>query len=173
MNARKITVDVREDIRNGNEPFSKIMAAASQLQFGEQLLLIAPFEPKPLYAVLGRQGFTPNARALGSGDWEVLFTRYQNALVESPAESRTTMDSRNGTESPQEQILEVDARGLEPPQPMVTILEALEAMPTNALLRARTDRRPMHLYPQLEQRGFAAQTEEQTDGSYLTCIRRG
>lgn len=166
-------MDVREDIRNGSEPFSKIMTAATQLQLGEQLLLIAPFEPQPLYAVLGRLGFTPNAKALESGDWEVLFTRYQNALVESLAESRTTIDSHNGTESPQEDILEVDARGLEPPQPMVTILEALATMPTNTLLRARTDRRPMHLYPQLEQRGFAAQTEEQTDGTYLTCIRRG
>jgi uncharacterized protein (DUF2249 family) len=173
MNARKITVDVREDIRNGHEPFSKIMVAATQLQLGEQLLLIAPFEPRPLYAVLGKQGFTPSARTLGSGDWEVLFTRHQNALVESLTENQTTIASRNGTESPAEEILEVDARGLEPPQPMVKILETLAAMPMNAMLRARTDRRPIHLYPQLEQRGFTAQTEEQTDGSYLTCIRRG
>lgn len=68
--------------------------------------------------------------------------------------------------------LHVDARGLEPPQPMVTILEALSTLPPGAQLHAHTDRRPMHLYPLLEQRGFSATTEPQTDGSFLTTIRR-
>lgn len=40
----------------------------------------------------------------------------------------------------------VDARGLEPLQPLVIILEALERLPEGAELRARTDRRPLHLY---------------------------
>src|SRR3954468_11291210 len=144
MKTGKITVDVREDIRNGREPFSKIMAAAAQLQGDEQLLLIAHFEPVPLYAVLESQGFTHSAKAVESGDWQVLFTRRQNAPVDSVEASPTTKDSRNGTKTPQEDILEVDARGLEPPQPMVKILEMLAALPRNTTLRARTDRRPMH-----------------------------
>jgi len=68
--------------------------------------------------------------------------------------------------------VQVDARGLEPPQPMVTILEALNALPPGAQLHAHTDRRPMHLYPLLEQRGFSATTEAEADGSFLTIIRR-
>jgi TusA-related sulfurtransferase len=68
--------------------------------------------------------------------------------------------------------VEVDARGLEPPQPLVIILETLASLPAGAELRARTDRRPMHLYPQLEERGFTALTEEQPNGSFLTHIRR-
>jgi uncharacterized protein (DUF2249 family) len=171
MNTKKITVNVRADIRKGCEPFSKIMAAAAPLQPGEQLLLIAPFEPTPLFAVLAQQGFTHHARALESGDWEVLFTRQANTSAASTTEIAAPGNSPNETGSSPKEILEVDARGLEPPQPMVKILESVAAMPRNALLRARTDRRPMHLYPQLEQRGFTAQTEEQTDGSYLTCIR--
>jgi hypothetical protein len=39
-------------------------------------------------------------------------------------------------------------------------------------MRARTDRRPIHLYPLLEQRGFTGETEEQHDGSFITTIRR-
>ena len=39
-------------------------------------------------------------------------------------------------------------------------------------LRAQTDRRPLHLYPLLEQRGFTGETEEQSDGSFVTTIRR-
>jgi uncharacterized protein (DUF2249 family) len=68
-------------------------------------------------------------------------------------------------------VLEVDARGLEPPQPLVVILEALAGLPEGAGLRARTDRRPLHLYAQLEARGFTGETEEQADGSFVTTIR--
>ncbi len=70
-----------------------------------------------------------------------------------------------------EQIITVDARGLEPPQPLVTILEAVSQLPEGAQVRAQTDRRPMHLFPLLEERGFSAQTEEQSDGSFITTIR--
>jgi TusA-related sulfurtransferase len=71
-----------------------------------------------------------------------------------------------------ETTVKVDARGLEPPQPMVAILEALESLPEGSALRACTDRRPIHLYPLLEQRGFTGETEEQHDGSFITTIRR-
>ena len=66
----------------------------------------------------------------------------------------------------------LDARGLAPPQPMVVILEALTDLPEGAALRAHTDRRPMHFYALLEQRGFTGETEEQHDGSFITTIRR-
>lgn len=69
-------------------------------------------------------------------------------------------------------VIDVDARGLEPPQPMVMILEALATLPQEAELRARTDRRPMHLYAQLEARGFTGETEALQDGGFLTRIRR-
>ncbi len=69
-------------------------------------------------------------------------------------------------------LIEVDARGLEPPQPMVRILEALSALPGEATLRAHTDRRPLHLFPLLAERGFQAESEEHSDGSFITHIRR-
>ena len=53
--AEKITtLDVREDIREGREPFSKIMATIAQLRPDENLLLLAPFEPVPLLGVLAK-----------------------------------------------------------------------------------------------------------------------
>lgn len=70
-----------------------------------------------------------------------------------------------------ESTVTLDVRGLEPPQPLVAILEALAGLPAGGEMRARTDRRPLHLYPLLEQRGFTGQTEEQHDGSFVTTIR--
>ena len=71
-----------------------------------------------------------------------------------------------------DQVIAVDARGLEPPQPLVKILEALALLADGAELRAQTDRRPMHLYSFLEERGFTGSSEEQPDGSFVTHIRR-
>lgn len=68
--------------------------------------------------------------------------------------------------------IQLDARGLEPPQPMMKILEALATLPAAASLMAHTDRQPMLLYPMLEQRGFTYETVPQSDGSHLTHIRR-
>jgi TusA-related sulfurtransferase len=70
------------------------------------------------------------------------------------------------------QPIQLDARGLEPPQPMMKILEAIAVLPADATLAAHTDRQPLLLYPMLEQRGFTYETLKQSDGSHLTHIRR-
>jgi len=69
-------------------------------------------------------------------------------------------------------MVNVDARGLEPPQPLLVILEAVATLPEDSELYARTDRRPMHLYEQLTDRGFSGETQPLDDGSFLTRIRR-
>ena len=75
MSKRTVSLDVREDIRNGREPFGKIMQTVAALKGNERLLLIAPFEPAPLYAVLAQRGYTRQAKPTPEGDFEVLFTR--------------------------------------------------------------------------------------------------
>ncbi|MBI3853962.1 MAG: DUF2249 domain-containing protein [Verrucomicrobia bacterium] len=174
MNDNVVSLDVREDIAQGREPFSKIMQTVARLKDGEKLLLIAPFEPVPLFGVLARQGFSHEAKPSNSGDWEVLFSRSSTA---APVSEKAVEPSPSRQDAPRcacacNEMIEVDARGLEPPQPLVVILEALGDLPAGAELRARTDRRPMHLYAQLEERGFIGTTEEQSDGSFITHIHR-
>lgn len=168
MNARTVILDVRPEISAGQEPFSKIMNATAGLQKDERLLLIAPFEPVPLFSVMAKKGFRHSSEQDGSGAWRVVFSRLETA---EPATSELTADTGSLEKAPAE-FIEVDARGLEPPQPMVTILEAAATLPAGTELRARTDRRPIHLYPHLEERGFNSSTEYQSDGSFLTHIRR-
>ncbi len=164
MPSETITLDVREDLRQGREPFSRILEAVARLAAGQELLLLAPFEPAPLFAFMAQKGFGHESRQNETGSWEVRFSRHLATRGES-AMPATVPPSGPPT-------LEVDARGLEPPQPLVKILEALAALPAGATLRARTDRRPMHLYAQLETRGFTGQSEEQSDGSFVTHIQR-
>jgi uncharacterized protein (DUF2249 family) len=68
-------LDVREDLRQGREPFGKIMAAVAALAPDEDFELIAPFEPYPLYAVLEQRGFDHEAEQGKDGSWRVRFHR--------------------------------------------------------------------------------------------------
>jgi hypothetical protein len=72
---KTVTVDVREDLRQGREPFERIMAAVDRLQPDETLLLIVSFEPLPLYRVMERKGFTHWGSQTADGDWNVYFRR--------------------------------------------------------------------------------------------------
>jgi len=170
MKAQTITLDVREDLRTGKHPFDKIQNALQQISPNQALRLIVPFEPVPLFRVAAQQGFRHEAAQTPDGYWEVLFRRGASAGAPSTKQQRDlppTTDVPCGGE-----FVEVDARGLEPPQPMVKILETLASIPEGTSLRARTDRRPVHLYSRLEERGYASESIEQEDGSFVTHISR-
>jgi uncharacterized protein (DUF2249 family) len=170
MNHPKVlTIDVRPDIERGEEPFTKIMRAVSQLVPGQHLLLLVPFEPVPLYRVMAAHGFSHSEERAPSGHWEVLFERED---VAAPViETVSAPDTCQGVLT-KARCMEIDARGLEPPMPMVRILEAIERLPGETALLARTDRRPAFLLDELPNRGFAGETKQTPDGSYVTHIQR-
>jgi TusA-related sulfurtransferase len=51
--------------------------------------------------------------------------------------------------------IELDVRGLEPPEPLVRVIEALETLPAGERLRLKIDCRPLPLYRILERNGYA------------------
>jgi len=58
MSLEPVDADHRLDVREvDGEPFDDIMAALSELEADELLLLINSFEPEPLYDVLEQRGF--------------------------------------------------------------------------------------------------------------------
>lgn len=81
-----------------------------------------------------------------------------------------TQDTQPPTAAP---AVVLDNRGLEPPQPMMRILEALETLPAQATLLAINEREPLFLYPELAARGFVYQTTPHPDGSFHITIGRG
>ena len=66
----------------------------------------------------------------------------------------------------------LDVRGLEPPQPLVRVLERLETLGAGERLEVVLDRRPLLLYPQLEARGFTHATDEGMPGVVRVLIAR-
>jgi tRNA 2-thiouridine synthesizing protein A len=66
----------------------------------------------------------------------------------------------------------LDNRGLEPPQPMMRTLAALETLGEHETLTIINDRRPMFLFEQLDEQGYRYTTEQQNDGSFKIEIFR-
>lgn len=48
----------------------------------------------------------------------------------------------------------IDVRGLEPPEPMIAILQAIDSGEVDTVLVAHLDREPIFLYPELDDRGW-------------------
>jgi uncharacterized protein (DUF2249 family) len=155
----RVELDVRDDIRAGREPFGRIMTAANALGAGEVLVLRAPFEPAPLYRVLGARGFAHWTEPAAVDDWRVWFYRAGAPARGAPAAA---------PEAP----CSLDVRGLEPPLPMVRVLERLDTLPEGATLTVLHERRPMFLYPQLDARGFSHTTDEPAPGLVRIVIGR-
>nr|WP_254279360.1 DUF2249 domain-containing protein [Halomicroarcula marina] len=70
------------------------------------------------------------------------------------------------TDAPTERL---DVRSLGPPKPLTETLEALADLDSEAVLLQLNDRAPQHLYPKLDDRGFAYDTVE-TDEVTVTAI---
>lgn len=68
--------------------------------------------------------------------------------------------------------IELDARSFEPPQPLLKTLEAIATLSADTTLKVHTRWRPALLYAELEKRGFIGESQEQSDGSCITHIRR-
>jgi TusA-related sulfurtransferase len=65
----------------------------------------------------------------------------------------------------------LDARELPPPQPLQSTLERLADLEDDVVLVQRNDRAPQHLYPQLDDRGYAYETIS-SDDHVVTVIWR-
>ena len=171
--SRRTVVDVREDVRRGEEPFAKIMAAVRALGSDRVLVLRAPFEPIPLYDVLGKRGYAHWTERHASDDWAVWFYREAVAGTGEAARDPAAAGEPPAASGKTTQAVEViDVRGLEPPQPMVRVLDALERLGPASRLEVFHDRRPVFLYPQLDDRGFAHETDEPEPGLVRIVIRR-
>jgi uncharacterized protein (DUF2249 family) len=171
MTTSFVELDVRPILNAGGEPFDKIMLAVNSLQRGQGLRLLATFKPTPLLQVLGSKGFAHQAKELEGGDWEVVFTptdttaeRFEAATAVSPGDDSVWPDP----------VQELDNRDLDPPEPMVRILAAVEVMKAGEVLSALLCREPIFLFPELAKRGHRWRGAFEADGkTYKVLVRIG
>lgn len=151
---------------------AQIFQRWSELPVGQHFVLINDHDPVPLW-------YQFNAQFAGAFEWEYLLRGPDEfqvkitklAAISVPAPT-PDVSAPATTASVKGDLHELDARGLEPPEPLIRILSALESIPAGHSLRAITDREPCHLFGEAEARGFNHDCTAQPDGSWVTLLRR-
>ena len=166
-----IELDVRPVIAGGSDPLNIIMQKIKTVVPEQILKIINTFEPTPLILMLEKKGF------------EIYVDRISDHLVETyfhktEKNNSTEIKTKQPTANNWEHVLQkfghniqkIDVRHLEMPQPMLTILEALDHLANGTALYVYHKRIPVFLLPELAQRGFEYRIKEVKDGEVHLLI---
>ena len=75
---KRVELDVREQLRNKQEPFQLIMDTVKTLQKEDVFVLHATFKPTPLLGLMKVKGFTNEIEQLEKDHWVVTFRHKSN-----------------------------------------------------------------------------------------------
>ncbi|SFE63271.1 TusA-related sulfurtransferase [Paenibacillus algorifonticola] len=196
---RIVELDVRPYLRQKLEPFQLIMDQVKELEIHDVLVLHATFKPTPLLGLMKVKGYANKVQQVGPEHWSVTFVNKKNksflqawdaepdaameeAVKEEPTKTKAAADelsaethpaaALNSSEHSGTKIIRLDNRGLEPPQPMIRTLNALEKLNAGDEVVIHNDRVPVFLIEELNSLGYAFTIEEQEDGSAQVFIQK-
>lgn len=166
-----IDFDVRELLASGKDPLTLILDKVKSVQAGEALKVINTFEPVPLIKMLEKKGFDVYADIISNDLVETYFFKKSED---------TTIDvkPKDGADSGWGEIMQrftdnlvtVDVRNLEMPQPMLTILSEIDKLPNDKALYVYHKRIPVFLLPELADRNFDYRIKEVGEGEVYLLI---
>ncbi len=179
-------LDVRPILQSGGEPFSEIMAAVDETPANGAFRLRATFEPKPLFKVLGSQGWKYWVEYGSGDDWVIWFYQETEETTSRSANSSqvsTTLPSTLASvvaqypELPKrikmtEGLWTLDVRDLPPPDPMEITLAVLDQLPIGVRLLQINQRVPQFLFPMLPPRGMGAEILKSEENDVQIEIKR-
>ena len=166
-----LELDVRKELEDGNDPLKLIMGKIKEVQKNQALKLINSFEPVPLLKLLEKQGFVTYVDFIKADLVETYF--FKSSVIES-IESGPKKGATDGWEELlkkfEGKLEEVDVRKMSMPQPMHTILERIEELPTDTALFVYHKRIPVFLLPELSELGYDYRIKELSDGEVRLLI---
>jgi len=178
--AKVVELDVRPHLRKKLEPFQLIMDSVKSLAKDDIFVLHATFKPTPLFGVFKMKGMAGKAERIGPEHWVSTFVNKKNKSWLDDGASEDKDDGEN--EAPETgndamldgepKVVSLDNRGLEPPQPMIRTLSALDRCRPGDEVHIHNDRVPMFLIEELQNLGYSYTVEEQLDGSAKVKIQK-
>ncbi len=173
QNSETVLLDVRPSLAQGIDPFHLIMGEVAKLEEGQILHLVNGFEPKPLYNVLGSRGFEHYTESI-DGIFNVYFFKAgtQTTGNEQPVTGNAQPVTGNGPAPLPDKVVELDVRGMEPPEPMMAILQKIHEIDEDTVLLVHHHREPMMLYEKLDETGWQAVANKIEENYYKVVITR-
>ena len=165
-----ITLDVRPILASGEDPLKQILVITSDLSNDDIFRLEAPFNPHPLRKMMAGKGYESYGMELGSRHWQIFF-KHQNNVTLPPLPDISDLPP-----FPlywQDNILEMDLRRLEPPNPMIAILKTIESGQAGDAFHVKLVRDPIYLYPELAERHWQAKVIEENENDLRVIICKG
>lgn len=164
-------LDVRPILASGKDPLAMIIQKIRWLMPGQVLKIINSFYPEPLILLLKKQGFDSYADCIDDNLVETYFYKKENSTA--PV-TQPVPEIQEGWEDILQHFkgnLQVlDVRQLEMPKPMMTILEALDKLPTGKSLYVYHKRVPVYLLPELSDRKFSFLINDIAEGEVNLLI---
>lgn len=154
-NNTTVCLDVRPILSGGTDPFNTIMETVKNLKEGQTLQIINTFQPLPLITKLEQNGYKSWTEQPEPGVFHTFFKKdasVENEIEPILMEENFKFDALYKTFIGK--LKSVDVRNLEMPEPMTTILEALEQLPEGFALFVEHKKVPQFLLPELEARNF-------------------
>jgi len=156
-----VEIDVRPVLEAGSDPLAMILGKLKTLQPGWVLKLTNSFEPTPLLSLLQKKGFRTYVNHVNENLVETYVCKLETSgNVLADVESPVVGDWENIQKAFDGKLEAIDVRHLEMPQPMLTILAALDQLRNGMALVVKHKRVPVFLLPELAQRGFAYRIKE-------------
>lgn len=166
-----IDFDVRELLASGKDPLTLILGEVDSLPPGKALKVINTFEPVPLIIMLKKQGFQVCVDTL---DNDLVETYFYKKSENTSKQMEATENDGDGWEDILQlfgnNLVNVDVRNLEMPQPMLTILGELDKLPADMALHVYHKRIPVFLLPELGDRKFEYRIKEICEGEVQLLI---
>lgn len=172
-----VELDVRPTLAGGKDPLKQILQQVDKLKETEVLKLTNSFEPLPLITLLSKQGFNFHVEHISK---EVVVTWFFRSTKEAcqyagieEVENDGNTEFDSFLQKYQGKLITLDVRMLEMPQPMLTILEALESLPGNKALFIHHKKIPVYLLENLKDKNFRCLIKEIDDNNVdLLIIRK-
>ncbi len=166
-----VELDVRPVIAAGDDPLSLILDKAKSIKAGQILKIINTFAPVPLIPLLEKKGFVSYMDNVEDKLVETYFFKNSEIIEEDgSAKENLAQDWDRVLDSYKDKLVTIDVRALEMPQPMITILDALERIADGEALFVYHKRIPVYLLPELTERGFEYRVKEVKDGEINLLI---
>lgn len=167
------TIDAGKYLKNNVDPFETIYKTINDAPVNKEIKVICPFKPVPLIKILDKKGFSVSIYGNENSGYSVYIKNTgnkKNTEAKSIFQDEETFMKKWNVYNNSIPVL--DVRHLEMPQPMITILKAINDNPEQNVFRILHIKVPHFLLPELNLIDIEYEICKSKDGLFRVLLTR-